>query len=108
MTMRAVVERNTAVGVDDYGHPVAPVFAPHATLPCFVWSRMRREVRDGDKDALIEDVRALFPTSADIRERDEIASVQDRRGVELFSGRLRVETMQRRRRHFLIALERVQ
>ena len=108
MTMRAAVERNQAVGTDAYGGPVAPVFAAHATLPCWVWSNSRREIVDGDKTALVEDMRAMFPIGADVAEGDEIASVTDRRNVELLSGRMRVEAIQRKHRHVEAALERVQ
>jgi hypothetical protein len=108
MTMRAVVERNTASGTDAHGHPVAPVFTAHATLPCFVWSRQRREAVDGAKTALVEDMRGIFPLAADIAEADEIASVTDRRGVELLSGRVRIDAIQRKHRHLEAALKRVQ
>lgn len=108
MIMRATVERNIAVGTDGYGHPVPAAFAFHATLPCFVWSRNRREIRDADKSALIEDMRAMFPIAADIAQADEISSVKDRAGVELLSGRMRVEAIQRKHRHVEAALERVQ
>src|SRR3546814_3363694 len=50
MTMRAVIERNTESGTDEYSHPLPPVFATlHAALPCWVWSTSRRTVVDGDK-----------------------------------------------------------
>jgi hypothetical protein len=108
MTMRADIERNTASGTDTYGHPVAPVFTALASLPCFIWSRARREVTDGGKTALVEDLRAIFPLTADVQERDEIASVKDRLGAELMSGRFRLAAIQRKHRHIEAALERVQ
>jgi len=108
MTQRAEVERNTAAGTDPHGHPVAPAFAALGTLPCFVWSKQSREVVDGDKTAVIEDLRALFPKTADIAEGDEIARVTDRRGVVLFAGRLRVDAPpQRKAGHIEAALKRV-
>ena len=105
--MRAEVERNTAPGDDAWGNPVAPVFTAVATLPCFVWSRARREVVDGKKTAIIEDLRAMFPLGADIAERDEIARVTDRIGTEILAGRFRIEAIQRKHRHLEAALERV-
>ena len=108
MTMRAMVERNSASGTDDFGHPVAPVYATHATIPCFVWSRDRREIVDGRKLAVIEDLRALFPIDADILEADEIASVTNRRGATLLSGRFRIEGLQRKHSHLEATLLRVQ
>ncbi|MFQ5775860.1 MAG: hypothetical protein ACE5GS_15160 [Kiloniellaceae bacterium] len=106
--MRADVERNTATGTDAYGHPVAPVFAAVATIPCWVYSRTRREVANGVKTALVEDLRALFARDADVRERDEIARVADRQGNELLAGRLRIEALQRKPGHIEAVLERVQ
>ncbi len=107
MTMRAVVERDTASGTDAYGHPVKPSFTALATLPCFVWSKQRREVVDGIKTAIIEDLRALFPLGADVVAGDEIASIDDRRGNELLAGRFQIETTQRKHDHLEAALERV-
>lgn len=108
MTMRADVERNTASGTDAHGHPVAPVFTALATLPCFVWSTARREVADGGKTALVEDLRAMFPLGADVAEGDEIAKVTDRQGTVLLTGRLRIAALQRKHRHLEAALDRVQ
>ena len=106
--MRAEVERNTAADTDAWGGPIAPVFTPLATLACFIWSRQRREVVDGDKTAVIEDLRAMFPLGSGIAERDEIARVTNRLGTEIMAGRFRIEAVQRKHRHLEAALERVQ
>ena len=79
-----------------------------STLPCFVWSQARREVVDGGKSALVEDMRGLFPLTADLREGDEISAVQDRLGAELLSGRFEVEAIQRKHTHIEAFLQRVQ
>lgn len=108
LTMRALVERNVAAGSDPHGNPVAPVFAPLATLPCFVWSTASRELVGDERTAMIEDMRALFALGADIDEGDEIARVTDRRGAEIIPGRLRVEgPAQRKHSHVEVALRRV-
>lgn len=108
MTMRAEVERNTAAGTDAYGHPIAPVFTPLATMPCFVWSKQSRQIVDGDKTAVIEDLRAIFPLGADLAEGDEIARVTDRRESEIIPGRLRIDAVpQRKHDHLEAALRRV-
>ena len=99
MTMRAAIERNTESGTDADNNPLPPVFAAVATVPCFVWSRSRREVEDGTKTAIVEDLRAIFPLASNVAERDEIASVTDRRGAVLLAGRFRVEALQRKHRH---------
>ncbi len=37
-TMRALVERDTATGTDEFGHPVRPSFSVLDTVPCWAWS----------------------------------------------------------------------
>lgn len=106
--MRADVERDAATGTDAYGGAVKPNYQAWATLPCFVYSKQRREVTDGEKTALVEDLRALFALGADVQEGDEIASVKDRQGAEIMSGRFQIETVQRKHRHIEAGLLRVQ
>ncbi|WPJ68012.1 head-to-tail stopper [Sinorhizobium phage StopSmel] len=108
LTMRALVERNHAMGKDGWGNPVAPSFQPLSTLKCFVWSNTSREVVDGDKTAMVEDMRAFFALSADIREYDEISAVTDAKGATIIAGRLRVEgPVQRKHTHLEAALKRI-
>lgn len=108
LTMRALVERNQAVAEDDWGQPVAPNFQPLATLPCFVWSDASRELVDGEKTAMLEDMRAMFALGADVAEDDEISRVTDRRGAEIIPGRLKVEgPVQRKHTHQEAALRRI-
>ncbi len=107
MTMRAVIERNTATAEDTYGHPVTPVFEAHATIPCWIWSRQRREVVDGSKTAVIEDLRVMFPLGADVQAGDKITSITDRRGAEIMAGEFMIEPVQRKLNHLEAALERV-
>lgn len=107
MTMRAVIERNTATGDDDFGLPVKPDFTTLATVPCFAWSKQRRELVDGNKNVLIEDLRALFPLGADVLAGDEIVNITDRRGRVLIAGRIQIETMQHKHDHQEAGLERV-
>lgn len=92
LTMRAQVERDAASGSDGWGQRPAPDFQPVGDpLPCFVWSVSSREDVTGERSAAIEQLRGLFPAGADIRDQDELASVTDRTGRVLHSGRLRVE-----------------
>ena len=93
MKMRAVVTRNTATGDDDFGHPIKPDFTAHGTFPCRAWSNTDREVVDGDKQALVEDFRAMFPTDADVVGGDRITRIHDRRGKTLVPGLFDLETM---------------
>lgn len=108
MTMRLDVEQNTAAGTDAFGHPVIPVWAAKATESGIVWTKARREILDGDKTALVEDIRALVPLGANVVETDRIANVKDRLGVVLFAGPLAIDTIQRRREHLELALRRIE
>ncbi len=108
MTMRAVVTRDTASGEDAYGHPVKPSFTAHlSALPCWVWSKQRREAVDGSKTAIIEDLRAMFPLGADVQAGDKITSITDRRGTEIMAGDFKIEPPQYKHDHLEAALERV-
>jgi hypothetical protein len=108
LTMRALVERNQASGRDGWNNPVAPDFQPLGILRCFVWSNSSREIVDGDKTAMVEDMRALFALSADIAEHDEISAVTDRAGNVIIPGRLRVEgPIQHKHTHLEVALKRI-
>lgn len=108
LTMRAAIERNTATGTDAWNNPVAETFAPLATIPCFAWSQTAREIRDGDKLARAEDLRAMFALGADVRGDDEISAITDRRGTVLIPGRLRIEgPVQRKHTHLEAALQRI-
>lgn len=109
LTMRAALERNSAAGEDDWGNPVPPVMAPIGDpLPCFVWSTSSRELVDGNKTAMIEDMRAMFALGADVREGDVIAAVTDRAGGTIIPGRLKIEgPVQRKHSHLEAALQRI-
>ena len=93
MTHRAVITRNTAPGNDDWNRPLPPVFTDLKTVPCRAWSKTRKEVRDDGKEVVIEDIRALFPKSADIQTGDRV-TVNDRLGNLIFDS-LAVQTVSR-------------
>ena len=108
LTMRAVVERNTATGKDAWGQPVAPNWSTIGTVRCFAWSNQSRELVDGDKTAMVEDMRMLVGLGADLAEDDEITAITDAKGNVLIPGRLRVEgPVQRKHTHKEAALKRV-
>ena len=106
---RARVERNTAVGEDAWGGPAAPVFTLlHESLPCFVYSNAARELVDGAKTAMIEDLRVMIALGSDLREGDEITGVTNRAGLEIIAGRLKVEgPVQFKHNHREAALQRI-
>lgn len=109
LTHRAAVERNMSVVSDDWGGAGVPDFQQlHACLPCFAWSNSSRELVDGSKTALIEDLRVMFALGADIREGDEISAIEDRQGNTIVAGRLKVEgPVQHKHNHLEAALQRI-
>ncbi|MDR6708168.1 hypothetical protein J2X73_002539 [Novosphingobium sp. 1748] len=108
LTMRAPVERNAATGKDAWGNPVAADFQSIGTVALFAWSGGSREVKDGAKNAEIEDLRALFALGADIQPGDEMVNITDRTGIELIPGRLRIiGPVQRKHTHLEAALRKV-
>jgi hypothetical protein len=108
LTMLAVVQRNTASGTDGWGQPLPPVWSTIGTLRCFAWSNQSREVVDGDKTVMVEDMRAIFLLGAGITDADEITQITDRRGNVIIPGRLKVDgPVQRKHTHLKAALKRL-
>lgn len=109
LTHRARVERNTASGTDSWGGPAAPVFTVlHNALPCFAFSQSARELVDGAKTAMIEDLRIMIARDADLAEGDELVSITDRLGRVIIPGRLKVEgPVQFKHTHCEAALQRI-
>lgn len=108
MIMRADIQNNTAVTVDAYGNPVPPVWASLSTVACIAYTKVRKEVIDGDKIVLVEDLKALFPLASGVIEAHRIANIKDRLGAVLFAGPLQIRTIQRRRDHLEASLDRIQ
>lgn len=109
LTMRARVERDTSTGTDSWGGPAAPAFTVlHNALPCFVFSNTSRELVDGAKTAMIEDLRILIARDVDLAEGDELTEVTDRLGNIIIPGRLKVEgPVQFKHNHREAALQRI-
>ena len=108
MTHRADIEHNIASAEDDYGNPVPPNWDTHSTMPCRAYTKVRREVVDGDKIVLVEDLKALFSLRSGVSESYRIANIKDRLGNVLFSGPLDIMTIQRRGNHLEASLDRHQ
>ena len=108
MTMRAVLERNGTATSNVYGHPEAPVFANLATVPCWVWSKDRREVNDTKKFAMEEQIKCGMPLDTDVTELDQVTQIENRLGVVLYSGPLRIDTIQYKHTHIEMNLRRIQ
>jgi hypothetical protein len=108
LTMRAVVERNTNAATDGWGQPGAATWSAAGTLRCFAWSNASRELVDGDKTAMVEDMRIMVALGADLRQDDELTAIIDRQGNVLIPGRLKVDgPVQRKHTHQEAALKRV-
>lgn len=106
---RADVERNVATGEDGWGGAPAPDFQPlHSGLACFAWSKQSRELVDGNKTAMIEDLRLMVALGTDLKEGDEITAISDRAGNVVIDGRLKIEgPVQFKHNHLEAALQRI-
>lgn len=110
LTMIAYVERNTATGKDAWNAPNAPAFTPLAEVPCFAYSKSGRDVVDGKKDVVVQDMRMMIALGADVREGDQVAKVTDRSPARkiLFEGPMRIEgAVEYKHNHQEAALVRV-
>ncbi|MEL6738966.1 MAG: hypothetical protein AAFO28_08575, partial [Pseudomonadota bacterium] len=77
-------------------------------LPCFAWSKSGRELVDGSKTAIIEDLRVMIGLNSDLKEGDEITEVRLRDGTVIIEGRLKVEgAVQFKHNHREAALQRI-
>lgn len=107
-TMVAYVERNGMTGKDAWNMPLPGVFQAHAEVPCFAWTPSSRDVVDGHKSAIVQDVRMMFALGIDVSEGDQIAKITDRKGTVLFTGPMRVEgSVDFKHNHHEAALVRV-
>ena len=101
-----VIERSATTGEDEDGHPII-AWSPWATVPCYAWSQSRKELVDGNKTVVIEDLRALVPLATDLTESDRVARIEDRLERILFAGPLRIEAVRRMPRHQELMLEKI-
>ena len=90
MTMRATVSRNTSTAKNPRGRPAAPTFGEIGIVPCWAWSVQRRNADDSNKDAVLEDMRAMVPAAADVKNGDQLV-IRDRSGLLQFEGPVFVE-----------------
>ena len=108
LTMIAILERDISDGVDAWGQPSAPNFTSIPAVRCFIYSRSVREVVDGTKTALIEDLRGMFALGANVMSADQITGVTDSSGNTIMPGRLMIEgPIQRKHTHLEAVLQRI-
>lgn len=109
MTQRALVQRQTAPGTDDYGNPLPGEWATHiAAMPAWLYGSTEREAVTGTTTAVVTDLKVMAPLSADITEQDRISGITDRRGTVIEPGILHIETILRKRSHLQLTVSRVQ
>lgn len=115
MTQRALVERFTAptdvdgnVLLDDTGNPLPPSWATHlAAMPIWLYGSTEREAVTEETTAVVTDLKAMAPLTADVTEQDRIQGVKDRRGTVIEAGLLHIETVLYQRSHKALTLSRV-
>lgn len=108
MTQRALIQRATSAGTDDYGNPLPPSWATHiASLPIWLYASTEREAVTEETTAVVADLRAMVPLDADVTEQDRIAGITDRRGNVIEPATLGVETVLYQRSHRQLTLSRV-
>lgn len=105
MTMRAVIKRNQAPGTDDYGQPGPTNWQIIAVdVPCYVWLRQAGTVVGNQRTVTVEAPTMVVPLDTDITVRDQVSSIADRLGKELF-GKLHVDAVLRRKDHLEVRLD---
>ncbi len=108
MIQRATIQRDTATSTDDWGGSVAPTFTDHLiSVPCRAWFQAGREVIDGDKTAVVEDRRIIFPKDTDVTEADRVTSVTNRKGIEILPGPMVIESVGLRQDHIIALVTEV-
>ena len=104
MTMRAHIERDSAIGrTDDWGNPTAPIWAPIATpIACNAWETTKQSGHrkvDEDKVAALKTIIMTTPLEVDISIRDRISKIVDRLDRTIFEGPFTVDGGKRLRDH---------
>lgn len=110
MTMRAIVQYNTASATDDFGQPVEATWATtsDSAAPCWAWHKMIREVEGPDKLINIQTVRMMARSENGITLDHRILRIEDRLGKILFLGPFKVDgDPERRRDHYEYTLRAV-
>jgi hypothetical protein len=110
MVHRCTLERDAAHGTPDgYGLPSESDWQPLLVeLPCWLWSTAERELIDGEKSAVIEDLRLLVPMATDVTERDRVNGVTDRLGNPVRQGAMGITAVMSKHDHLELALKGVE
>ncbi|HET8587128.1 MAG TPA: hypothetical protein VFM74_04560 [Candidatus Limnocylindria bacterium] len=108
MRQRALVERSSSSGDDDFGNPLPEAWAPHITaMPCLLYGSTEREAVNESTTAVVADLRLLAPRSADVTESDRINGIIDRRGNVIRAGLLDIDTVLLKKDHLELTVTAV-
>ena len=114
MTMRAFLQRDTGMDVDENGQPVKAAFLDYLMAPCWAWSESIREpigptaLSAAPKTASVEIVKAIVPRGTDVTSNDRVRTITDRRMQTKFTGPFLIDgEPQGREGHLLLSLRRV-
>lgn len=108
MTQRALVQRFTSPGTDDFGNPLPGTWSTHiAALAIWLYGSTEKEAVTEETTAVVTDLKALVPLAADITEQDRISGITDRKGTVIEPGILGIETILYQRSHKALTLSRV-
>ena len=109
MTQRALVQRSTSPGEDDFGNPLPGVWATHiAAMPCWWYGSTEREAVTEETTAVVTDIKLMVSLTADVTEQDRINQIKDRLGTVVLDGILGIETVLRLRSQKQLTLSQVQ
>lgn len=108
MIDRAVIETDTNTTAGPDGLPGIPSWSESSKkIACRYYTQVKRQVIDGNKLALVEDLRLLLPKGTAIAEAQRIARIENRLGVTIAAGPFGIETIQERRTYLEAQLVRV-
>ena len=107
MTMRCETERATPQGTrqDVLGRTLRNTDSILTDQPCYWQARSAQTVESDETIIVVTVHRMMFPLAADIKERDIVTSVRDRRGRILQGDRMRVLAAPRLEDHIQVTLE---
>lgn len=109
MTMRAQLQRDGATGTNPWGDKNIPAFADipggGVLTSCFAWvSKVPGDVSDEDRDLFVEFKRMTVALGTDVKVRDRVLKIEDRRAQTIFAGPLFIESVERRADHLELTL----
>lgn len=107
MTYRCAIERNSGGTVDADGYPSGSSWAAVATVPCYPWMRVGRELAEAPRTAVLKDTRLLVPKGTDVHEGDRVGDVVDRRGTVYLAGPFDIDAVVPRATHLELAVRGV-